>query len=105
MSKIIMKDFMVPTKDSGSVPSLKLFVRHKYQEDTLKDPKAKTLLYIHGASQPSEVVFDLPVFGQSWADHLAAKGYDVWMMNVRGYGRSQWPSQTDKPVATTEEAI
>src|SRR5262249_57556479 len=43
---------------------------------------------------------DVPVDGFSWMDYLAARGYDVYLLDVRGYGRSTRPPEmAEKPDA------
>lgn len=39
----------------------------------------KILLYVHGATYPSETAFDLPIEGKSMMDLIAARGYDVYL--------------------------
>jgi pimeloyl-ACP methyl ester carboxylesterase len=71
----------------------------------------KTLLFVHGATYPAETAFDLALGGLSWMDYIARNGYDVWLVDVRGYGRSTRPPAMDQPAsanppfATTEEAV
>jgi len=58
------------------------------------------VLYVHGATYPSETAFDLKLDGLSWMEYIAARGYDVWLLDLRGYGRSTRPSEmADKPEA------
>jgi pimeloyl-ACP methyl ester carboxylesterase len=55
-------------------------------------------------------VFDLQLDGLSWADHIAARGWDVWLLDIRGFGRSTRPPEMNlppedaPPLATTAEA-
>lgn len=105
--KIVVEEFRVPSPE----PGIELFVRNK-RLSTLKEfSPERTVLYVHGATLASELVFDLPVDGTSWADDLARHGWDVWFVDVRGYGRSTWPAalsqpaEASQPVATTAEAI
>jgi alpha-beta hydrolase superfamily lysophospholipase len=41
--------------------------------------------------------FDLPVQGGSFATDLARRGFDVYVMDVRGYGRSTRPKEMQEP--------
>lgn len=100
MDGVVAKDFMITNEES----KLRLFLRNKHQEGAKSFSAEKTILYVHGTTQPSEAIFDLEVEGMSFADYLASEGYDVWYVNIRGYGRSEAPD-TDKPFATTEEAL
>jgi pimeloyl-ACP methyl ester carboxylesterase len=60
----------------------------------------QTVLYVHGATYPSETAFDLKLDGVSWMEYMASRGYDVWLLDLRGYGKSTRPPEmTDKPEA------
>jgi pimeloyl-ACP methyl ester carboxylesterase len=67
--------------------------------------------YVHGATYPAETAFDLQLNGQSWMDYIAEKGYDVYLLDVRGYGQSTRPPQMNRPAnenapfANTEDAM
>jgi hypothetical protein len=45
----------------------------------------KTLLYVHGTTHAASSTFDLPLNGLSWMDYIALRGYDVYLVDVRGY--------------------
>ncbi|HIJ61892.1 MAG TPA: alpha/beta hydrolase [Rhodospirillaceae bacterium] len=104
---IVSHDHQIPSGTEG----IRLFLRNKKPFGRTVFSPERTVLYVHGATLPSEVVFDLPIDGTSWADDLARHGWDVWMVNIRGYGRSTWPramrepAGDNGPVATTEEAV
>jgi pimeloyl-ACP methyl ester carboxylesterase len=55
------------------------------------------VLFVHGATYPAETAFDLRLDGMSWMDFVALRGFDVWLLDVRGYGRSTRPPQMDAP--------
>ncbi len=55
------------------------------------------MLFVHGATYPAETAFDLRLDGMSWMDFVALRGFDVWLLDVRGYGRSTRPPQMDAP--------
>jgi pimeloyl-ACP methyl ester carboxylesterase len=46
----------------------------------------RVVIFVHGAGTPAEVAFDAP--GASWMAYLAQAGYDVFSMDMTGYGRS-----------------
>src|SRR5262245_14894782 len=94
--KIVTEQFMI---DSGD-PGIKLYVRNKRPEDLLQFTSEKTLLFVHGATQPAEATFDLPLEGMSWMDYIAQRGWDVYLVDVRGYGRSTRPPEMDQPAAS-----
>ncbi len=70
-------------------PDVRLFLWEKYAgapEDT-----RGTVLLVHGSSMASTPTFDLHVPGEpdsSIMDVLAGLGYDVWCVDMEGYGRS-----------------
>jgi len=51
------------------------------------------VLFVHGAGTPAEVSFDVPFQDYSWMGFLAAAGYDVFSVDMTGYGRSTRPPQ------------
>ena len=77
-----------------------LYVREVVEAGTAlrAPPGAKpVVLFIHGAGTPAEVAFDVPVEGYSWMAHLAREGFDVFAMDVTGYGRSTRPAPMNDP--------
>src|SRR4051794_28162498 len=91
--KVVMQEFMVPAAD----PGIQLYVRNKHPESMTGFSPERVLVYVHGATYPAETAFDLPIGGASMMDILAARGWDVWMMDVRGYSRSTRPAEMDRP--------
>jgi pimeloyl-ACP methyl ester carboxylesterase len=57
----------------------------------------RVALFIHGAGTPAEVAFDVPYAGYSWMAHLAQAGFDVFAMDMTGYGRSTRPLAMNDP--------
>ena len=104
---IVSEDFQVPTGDAG----ISLFVRNKHPASLTAFRPDRTLLYVHGTSQASEATFDLPIDGASWMDHVAQAGFDVYLVDVRGFGRSSrppemsQPAEANAPVTTTDVAV
>ncbi|HYY60336.1 MAG TPA: alpha/beta hydrolase, partial [Burkholderiales bacterium] len=90
-TKIVMEEFMVPAAD----PGISLYVRNKHPAAMKAFSAEKTLLYVHGATYPAETAFDLQLNGLSWMDYIAQRGYDVYLVDVRGYGRSTRPPEMD----------
>jgi pimeloyl-ACP methyl ester carboxylesterase len=88
-----MQEFMIPASD----PDIQLYARNKHPSGMETVASDRILIYVHGATYPSESMFDLPVAGASMMDVLAAHGWDVWFLDVRGYGRSTRPPEMDKP--------
>ena len=61
------------------------------------------VLFIHGAGTPAEVAFDVPYADYSWMAFLARAGYDVFSMDMTGYGRSTRPGPMNEPCNLTKE--
>ncbi len=102
----VMLEAMVQSSD----PGIQIYVRNKHAADMTSFSADRTLLFIHGATYPAETSFDLPIEGVSMMDLLAQSGFDVYLVDVRSYGRSTRPPEMDeppeasKPIATSEEA-
>lgn len=80
-------------------PGISLYVRNKHAQGMTSFPGEKILLFVHGSTYPAETTFDLPLNGLSWMDYIAQHGYDVYMVDVRGFGRSTRPPEMDQPPA------
>ena len=91
----VVESYLIP---SGN-PGIELYVRNKRPRTMTTSRADRTLLYVHGSTQASETTFDLALDGLSWMDYLAQHGYDVWLMDLRGYGRSTKPPEMDRPAA------
>jgi pimeloyl-ACP methyl ester carboxylesterase len=99
--KLMTEQFMIDAAD----PGIKLYVRNKRMEDLKQFTSEKTLLFVHGATQPSKATFDLPLDGLSWMDYIAQHGWDVYLIDVRGYGRSTRPPEMDQPAASNPPIV
>jgi pimeloyl-ACP methyl ester carboxylesterase len=99
--------FMLQSSD----PALKVYVRNKYLEGKTAFTSDKVVLFVHGATYPAETGFDINLPGGSWLDFVAKRGFDTYMVDVRGYGRSDRPATMDNPAAdnppfaTTADAV
>jgi pimeloyl-ACP methyl ester carboxylesterase len=91
--QIVMEEFRVPAAD----PGIELYVRNKHPQGMTKVGADRILLYVHGATYPAETAFDLSLGGFSWMDYIAQRGWDVYLVDVRGYGRSTRPPEMDQP--------
>jgi len=98
---LVTEEFMVPAVD----PGIGLYVRNKHAQGVDNFPDDKILLYVHGATYPSETAFDLKLNGLSSMDYIAQHGYDVYLVDVRGYGRSTRPPEMDKPAADGDPIV
>ena len=54
-------------------------------------PADRVVLFVHGAGTPAEVAFDAPIGDYSWMAYLARAGFDVFSVDMTGYGRSTRP--------------
>lgn len=94
-AQLVIEEFMVPSDEAG----INLYVRNKRLPTTTSFNKDNVVLFVHGATYPSETGFDLRLDGLSWMDVLAQQGFDVYMVDVRGYGKSTRPAAMDQPAA------
>jgi pimeloyl-ACP methyl ester carboxylesterase len=93
---LVTEEMMVKTSD----PGIEIYVRNKRPADMTSFRPEQTVLYVHGATYPSETAFDLKLEGTSWMEYIASRGYDVWLLDLRGYGKSTRPAEmADKPEA------
>jgi pimeloyl-ACP methyl ester carboxylesterase len=90
-----VEEFMVPSED----PGMSLYVRNKRPETLTSVPGERIVLFVHGATYPASTSFDLELDGLSWMDYIARRGYDVYLMDLRGYGKSTRPPEMDQPAA------
>ena len=58
----------------------------------------RVVLFVHGAGTPAEVAFDVPYQDYSWMAYLANAGFDVFSMDMTGYGRSTRPFADERSV-------
>jgi pimeloyl-ACP methyl ester carboxylesterase len=105
--KIVSEKFYVDSPE----PNIKLYLLNKHAEGAKSFPAEKIALFVHGATYPSETAFDLDLPGGSWMNYAVERGYDTYMVDVRGYGKSTRPASMDvppdknPPFATTSDAV
>lgn len=63
----------------------------------------RVVLFVHGAGTPAEVSFDVPFQDYSWMGFLARAGYDVFAMDMTGYGRSTRPAAMNDPCNLSQD--
>ena len=101
------EEFMIDSDTKG----IQLYVRNKRPADMRTFSPEKTVLYVHGSTYPSETAFDLKLNDLSWMEYIAARGYDVYLVDLRGYGRStrppemSEPADKNEPIVTTETGV
>jgi pimeloyl-ACP methyl ester carboxylesterase len=100
-AKLAMEEFMVPAAD----PGISLYVRNKHAQGVSRYSADKIVLFVHGATYPAETAFDLKLNGISWMEYIASRGYDVYLVDVRGYGRSTRPPQMEQPAQSNAPIV
>ncbi|HGM6859285.1 TPA: alpha/beta hydrolase [Serratia rubidaea] len=95
MSKqeIFSERFLIPSDTAG----IALNVIRKCPDKNRSYDESNTLLMVHGATYSSGSLYDTPVAGKSFMDHLADAGFDVYAVDVRGYGGSTRPQEMAEP--------
>src|SRR5882762_10162058 len=89
----------------SSVPSMvgqiaQIYVRERLRPGTVLRAASvadHVVLFVHGAGTPAEVAFDVPYQDYSWMAYLAQAGFDVFAMDMSGYGRSSRPLLMNDP--------
>jgi pimeloyl-ACP methyl ester carboxylesterase len=89
--KLTLDEMMVPSE-----PGIEIYVRNKRPADMNTFRPERTLLFVHGATYPAHSSFDLKLDGMSWMEYIAARGYDVYLLDLRGYGKSTRPKEMDE---------
>ena len=100
-TQIVSEDIMVKSPDAG----IEIFVRNKRPANMTAFRPERTLVYVHGATYPASTAFDLKLDGQSWMDYIAARGYDVYLLDLRGYGKSTRPKEMSEAAANNAPLV
>jgi pimeloyl-ACP methyl ester carboxylesterase len=100
--RVVMEEYTVPATDD---PAIRLYVRNKRPEGMTEFRADRTLLYVHGATYPAHTAFDLQLDGLSWMDFIAQRGFDVYLVDLRGYGKSTRPRVMDEPAEQNEPIV
>src|SRR5215207_904160 len=104
--KVVMEEMMVPSE-----PGIEIYVRNKRPVGMSAFRPERTLLFVHGATYPAHTAFDLKLDGLSWMDYIASRGYDVYLLDLRGYGKSTRPKEMSEdpkanpPIVRNDTAI
>ena len=88
-TRLVTEEMMVKSPD----PGIEIYVRNKRPAQMTMFRPERTVLYVHGATYPASTAFDLQLGGMSWMDYIAARGYDVYLLDLRGYGKSTRPKE------------
>jgi pimeloyl-ACP methyl ester carboxylesterase len=86
----------------SAVPSMTgqsalLYVRERSEARNILRGTVPIVLFVHGAGTPAEVAFDVPASDYSWMSFLAHAGFDVFSVDMTGYGRSTRPTVMNDP--------
>ena len=87
-----IQDFKVPS-DSG----IELHLRNKHLAAVRDFTSDRIVLFVHGATFPASSTFDVELPGGAWMSHVAARGYDTYALDIRGYGGSTRPASMSQP--------
>ena len=100
-AKLVTESYHVPARD----PGIQLYVRNKRPEGMSRFSAERIVLFVHGATYPAESSFDLALGGLSWMDYIAQRGFDVYLMDLRGYGASTRPQEMSQPAAENQPIV
>ncbi len=89
----------------SDTPGIALYLRNKRPADLQTFSPERILLFVHGATYPAETGFDLALDGFSWMDYMACRGFDVYLVDLRGYGRSTRPPEMAEPAAANPPIV
>src|SRR5215212_7266121 len=92
-TQLVSEDIMVKSPD----PGIEIYVRNKRPSSMTAFRPERTVLFVHGATYPAHAAFDLKLGGESWMDYIAARGYDVYLLDLPGYGKSTRPKEMAEP--------
>lgn len=85
-AEILRRDFTVTSADG-----LRIFVREL--RDTQAQSDRGPMLMVNGGRSGVLASWDVDAPGSSAAEEIAKAGHDVYLMDVRGFGRSEFPRE------------
>lgn len=104
---MVAEDFQVPALDAG----IELHLANKHPQGEDWNAGRNIVLFVHGATFPASSTFDVALSGLSWMDELAINAFDVYALDLRGYGGStrppamSLPPESNPPFARSAEAV
>src|SRR5687768_4593677 len=107
--RLLSVDHYVPVKSTApniAGQTAQIYVREVVLPGTALRGRVASggvVLFVHGAGTPAEVSFDVPYKDYSWMAFLAKAGYDVFSMDMTGYGRSTRPPAMNDPCNLSKE--
>jgi pimeloyl-ACP methyl ester carboxylesterase len=109
----------ISTVDANYGEHVKLFVREKVRRDLEIDDhsdgdddsersgnrkgRLPVVLMIAGATSAAMAIYDVPFENYSWMTYLAESGFDVFAMDLTGYGLSPRPKMDDACNASEDQ--
>jgi pimeloyl-ACP methyl ester carboxylesterase len=98
---MVTSDLFIP--HTSTLPALAgqkvgLFVRHKAAASIARgegDMRGRVVLFVHGGTVPGVPAYDLDYGTYDWMAFLARAGFNVYAMDVSGYGSSPRPMMDD----------
>jgi pimeloyl-ACP methyl ester carboxylesterase len=108
LSQLVTEELSFDARDDG----YRLALRNKHPKDYYAPHQAdRTVLFLHGATFPGSATFDVPLENGSWMDFMAQRGYDVYALDIRGFGKSTrppafaQPAEANPPQVDTQTAL
>jgi len=99
---LITRDFFVPhisTVRANAGQLVGIHVRQKISASTARAKngpgKGRVVLFVHGGNVPVVPAFDLDYRDYSWMAYLALAGFNVYGLDLSGYGSSPRPMMDD----------
>ena len=66
-----------------------LWEKYKQGDEESFSRNGKVALLVHGGTRSGRSIYDLQIRDYSLMDFLAQNGYDVWAIDIHGYGQSE----------------
>jgi pimeloyl-ACP methyl ester carboxylesterase len=101
LDTIVASEHRIPSDTDG----IELFVRNKRPAGMINFAPHTTIVMVHGATYSSGSLYDVPLGGFSFMDYLASQGFDVFSVDVRGYGQSSRPEAMEQDPKASPPAI
>lgn len=100
-ANIHSQSLMIPSDTVG----INLHVLNKRPQGMERSDAAHTIVMMHGATYSSTSLYDTRIEGFSFLDYLAAADFNVYAIDVRGYGESTRPSEMGQPAANNPPLV